>query len=160
MGAHLTFCKKMFNDELTVGVVKYAKIMQWLIPLSMIVPFLAFVAAGENSYHLLRLIGTPLSWFYMLLFGGFLISIPFVFLEHKNSGFRCLATAVALWFIFIIISYYPTEKFYDGCSCGLRRSWYLWRGQKLKLTIKNEGDPNHQHQIWDPQFVVSAYTPW
>lgn len=150
----------MPNDVLTVGVVRYAKIMQWLIPLSMILPFLVFVAAGESDYSLFGPIEMPLTWFYTLLFGGFAISIPFVFIEHKNSGFRCLAVVVASCLIFVFISQYPTQKNHDGCSCGLRRSWYPWRGQKLKFTIESAGDPNHQHQIWDPQFIISAYTPW
>jgi hypothetical protein len=156
----LSFCKKMFNDELTVGVVNYAKIMQWLIPLSMIVPFLAFVAAGDSSPSLFGPILEPFTWFCALLFGAFLNSIPFVFLEHRNSGFRCLITGLASWFILVSISQYPTQKNYDGCSCGLRRSWYPWRGQKLKFTIEKEGDSNHQHRIWAPQYAISAYTPW
>jgi hypothetical protein len=151
------FCQKMPNDALTVGVVKYAKIMQWLIPLSIIVPFLAFIIAGEDSSTRYKLMDKLLTWFYPLLFGGFVISIPFVFIEHKNSGFRCLATAIVT---FLVLFNYPTEKHYDGCSCGLRRSWYHWRGQKLKLTIDKQGDPNHRHRIWDPQYVFSPYTPW
>lgn len=150
----------MPNDELTVGVVRYARIMKWLIPLSIVVPFLAFIAGGESSYSLFRSIAKPLTWFYALLFVGFLISIPFVFLEHKNSGFRCLATVVASWLILVIVSQYPTQKNHDGCSCGLRRSWYPWRGQKLKFTIEDEGDTNHQHQIWDAQFTIEPYIPW
>jgi hypothetical protein len=150
----------MPNDALTVGAVRYARVMQWLVPLSLLVPFLAFVVGGESSYSLFRPIEKPSTWFYALFLGGFLISIPFVFIEHKNSGFRCLVTAVASSLILVTISQYPTQKNYDGCSCGLRRSWYPWRGQKLKFTIEKEGDPNHQHRIWDSQFAVSAYTPW
>jgi hypothetical protein len=154
------FCKKMPDDVLTVGVVRYVKIMQWLIPLSMVVPFLAFIVGGESSYSVFRPIEKPLTWFYALLFGGFLISIPFVFLECKNSGFRCLVTVVASWLILVIINQYPTQKNFDGCSCGLRRSWYPWHGQKLKFTIEEEGNPNHQHRIWDAQFNIEPYTPW
>ena len=150
----------MHNDKLTAGVVRYAKVMQWVVPLSMVVPFLVFVVAGENAYSLYGPIEKPLTWFYTLLFGGFVISIPFVFLEHKNSGFRCLVTAVASWLVLITIDQYPTMKSYDGCSCGLERSWYSWRGKKLKFTIEKEGNPNHQHQIWDAQWSFEPYTPW
>jgi hypothetical protein len=150
----------MPDDVHKVGVVKYAKLMQWILPLSLIVPFLAFIVGGESAYSLIQPIEKPLGWIYAVLLGGFLISIPWVFLKHTISGLRCLVTVVASWLILVFVSQYPTEKNYDGCSCGLERSWYPWRGQKLKFTIENEGNPNHQHKIWDPQFIVSPYTPW
>ncbi len=150
----------MLNDKLTAGIVKYTKITQWLIPLLMIVPFLGFLVAHDSAFFRSELTGIILEWFLLLLLGGFLISIPFVFIEHPKSGFRCLATAAASFLVFIFISQYPMTREHDGCLCGLRRSWHPWRGHKLKFTIEKEGNPSHQHQIWDPQFEISPYTPW
>lgn len=155
-----SFCQHMPNDALTDGVVRYAKTMRWLIPLSMILPFLVFIAAGESAYSWFWAIEKPLTWFYKLLFGAFVISIPFVFLEHKNSGFRCLATVAVSCLILGLIGQYPVRKYHDGCSCGLRRSWYPWHGRKLKFTIDETGKPGHQHQIWDAGYTFQPYRPW
>ncbi len=126
----------------------------------MIVPFLGFLVAPDSAFFRSELVAIILKWFLLLLLGGFLISIPFVFIEHPKSGFRCLATVAASFLIVVFISQYPVTQEYDGCACGLRRSWYPWQSHQLKFTIEKSGNPGHEHRIWDPQFVISPYIPW
>lgn len=114
----------MFNDELTDRVVVYTRIMRWALPLTILVTFLVFVAAGNSSLALIGYAFHALFWGCVVLSGFFVLSIPFVFIEHWRCGFICLGTVVVSYLLVSGVMTYPMMKIQDGCPCGMSRSWY------------------------------------
>jgi hypothetical protein len=54
----------------------------------------------------------------------------------------------------------PVYQNYDGCTCGLRRTWVSFdeaeitrlHDCKLFVRITSPGDPNHHHEYYDAQY--------
>jgi hypothetical protein len=72
-----------------------------------------------------------------------------------SAGFAAAFIGFHLWIG-------PIYTKYDGCSCGLHRTWISFddqprlRDTKLFLRVTSSGDPSHKHEYIDPVYVANS----
>ena len=84
-------------------------------------------------------------------------------MSRRRKGITIGVGIVITWWVLQMI--FPIMKCYDGCSCGYRRTWYEmpnspWSHRGFNIVITNQGDTNHQHNVWDATWGVAYKLPW